>query len=217
VQESGLDGGGDGWSAGVEGDSPTVALVCGDQAWEHALVWLLRSSGVEIVGRVRDLDRAADLVARAAPAVLLVDVDEELAPSRLIRRIRDLRQVRPSTRVVVVCSSGDHPAHDAALVGGADAVVWRENAFDLLRAVDAATQGGDAVGERPQLTLRELEILRLVAEGRTNREVARAVWVTEQTVKYHLANIYRRLGVRSRAEASAWAAENGVVARAGVR
>jgi DNA-binding CsgD family transcriptional regulator len=55
------------------------------------------------------------------------------------------------------------------------------------------------------LTSRETEILRLVAEGRPNRQVAKILWVTEQTIKFHLANIYRKLGVRNRIEASRWA------------
>jgi DNA-binding NarL/FixJ family response regulator len=183
-------------------------MVCGDPAWERAFGWLLRSAGIDVVAHVRDVDRAHDLVMRDAPLVLLVDVDDGLEPLRLMHRIRELRHARPLLRVVVVCARGDNAAHDAALAGGADIVVRRENAFDLLHAIDghAAT-----CEQRPQLTLRELEVLRLVSAGHTNREVARALWLTEQTVKYHLGNIYRRLGVRTRAEAVAWAAEHGVI------
>src|SRR6185436_6143931 len=55
------------------------------------------------------------------------------------------------------------------------------------------------------LTARELEILRLVAEGQTNGSIARELWVTEQTVKFHLSNTYRKLGVANRTEASRYA------------
>jgi DNA-binding NarL/FixJ family response regulator len=55
------------------------------------------------------------------------------------------------------------------------------------------------------LTQRELEILRLVAEGQTNGTIARQLWVTEQTVKFHLSNTYRKLGVTNRTEASRYA------------
>ena len=72
-----------------------------------------------------------------------------------------------------------------------------------------------ATAERPRLTRREVEILRLVAEGRTNREVAQLAWVTEQTVKFHLASIYKKLGIHSRAEAMVWAAANGMTADVG--
>lgn len=54
-------------------------------------------------------------------------------------------------------------------------------------------------------------ILACVAEGRTNREVAKLLWVTEQTVKFHLANIFRKLGVSNRTQASRWAHEHGVL------
>jgi len=64
------------------------------------------------------------------------------------------------------------------------------------------------------LTRRELEVIELVARGMTNRAVARYLWVTSETVKFHLSNIYRKLGVSNRAEASRWAFENGVAAPA---
>ncbi len=67
--------------------------------------------------------------------------------------------------------------------------------------------------ERPGgLTRRELEILKLVAEGHSNAALARMLWVTEQTVKFHLSNIYRKLDVTNRTEASRWAQLNGVLA-----
>jgi DNA-binding NarL/FixJ family response regulator len=59
--------------------------------------------------------------------------------------------------------------------------------------------------EECPLTTRELEILRLVAEGQTNGRIARQLWVTEQTVKFHLSNTYRKLGVANRTEASRYA------------
>mgnify|MGYP000164970320 CR=1 FL=1 len=58
------------------------------------------------------------------------------------------------------------------------------------------------------LTRRELEILRHVATGATNHEVARSLWLSDQTVKFHLANVYRRLDVHSRDEAARWASEH---------
>ena len=70
-------------------------------------------------------------------------------------------------------------------------------------------------GERG-LTRRELEILRLVSDGHSNAQVARTLWVTEQTVKFHLSNIYRKLDVGNRTEASRWAQLHGVLAPEGV-
>jgi DNA-binding CsgD family transcriptional regulator len=61
------------------------------------------------------------------------------------------------------------------------------------------------------LTRRELEILKLVAEGDSNAQLAKMLWVTEQTVKFHLSNIYRKLGVSNRTEASRWAQLHGLL------
>jgi len=63
------------------------------------------------------------------------------------------------------------------------------------------------------LTRREVEVLSLVSRGWTNRTVARTLWVTDETVKFHLSNIYRKLGVANRVEASQWAAESGIAER----
>lgn len=196
----------------VRDQHATVAVVCAESMWEHAFTWLLGSTGIRVVAHARDIDRAPDIVKRAAPDVLVVDVDAELEPPRLLSRLREVRHLRPSTHVVVVCEARDSAMRDAALAGGASRVTPRKDAIRLLRAVEDARTDGDCDEDgRTRLTLRELEILRLVAGGRTNREVARAAWVSEQTVKYHLANIYRRLGVSSRHGAVAWAKQNGVV------
>ena len=64
----------------------------------------------------------------------------------------------------------------------------------------------------PRLTRRESEILRLVAEGKPNQQIAGDLWITEQTVKYHVSNIYRKLEVANRTEASRWAQLHGLLA-----
>jgi DNA-binding CsgD family transcriptional regulator len=63
----------------------------------------------------------------------------------------------------------------------------------------------------PDLTRRELEILQLVAEGHSNTQLAKMLWVTEQTVKFHLSNVYRKLDVANRTEASRWAQLHGLL------
>jgi len=68
-----------------------------------------------------------------------------------------------------------------------------------------------ATAHRSPLTKREAEILRLAAEGRSNSQLAKMLWVTEPTVKFHLSNVYRKLGVTNRTEASRWAYQNGLL------
>jgi len=65
--------------------------------------------------------------------------------------------------------------------------------------------------EAHRLTKREVEILRLAAEGHSNAQMARMLWVTEQTVKFHLSNVYRKINVGNRTEASRWAQVNGLL------
>jgi DNA-binding NarL/FixJ family response regulator len=77
-------------------------------------------------------------------------------------------------------------------------------------SASVTTQAGSVPDDIP-LTTRELEILRLVASGATNGEIGRRLWVTEQTVKFHLGNIYRKLDVANRTEASYFAHVNGLV------
>ena len=72
-------------------------------------------------------------------------------------------------------------------------------------------KGKSASTERSLLSARELEVLRLLAAGSTNGEIARKLWVTEQTVKFHLSNVYRKLGVANRTEASHFAHVNGLL------
>jgi DNA-binding CsgD family transcriptional regulator len=85
-------------------------------------------------------------------------------------------------------------------------------------AVDAANglrphawDSAIAFGPGYNLTRREVEVLRLVAEGHSNAQLAKMLWVTERTVKFHLSNIYRKLGVSNRTEASRWALLNGLL------
>jgi len=72
--------------------------------------------------------------------------------------------------------------------------------------------GRSEAEKEARLTRRESEILRLVADGKPNGEIARDLWITEQTVKYHVSNIYRKLGVANRTEASRWAQLHGLLA-----
>jgi DNA-binding CsgD family transcriptional regulator len=75
----------------------------------------------------------------------------------------------------------------------------------------APAEKAEPAADTRGLTRRELEILRLVAEGHSNAELAKMLWVTEQTVKFHLSNIYRKLDVSNRTEASRWAQIQGLL------
>jgi DNA-binding NarL/FixJ family response regulator len=197
--------GGDGLDLVAEVRQTTAVLISPDPFWSQAIAWLVEAERVRVVARAAELERAFTLVANLSADLLLIQVSHDFDPARLYKRLRQLRKSRPALRTIVMCAAGDSQLRDCALAGGAARVVDVERAGSILGAVRAVGTAADASVERPLLTRRELEILRLVAEGMTNRDVAELLWVSDQTVKYHLANIYRKLGVNTRGEAVAWA------------
>jgi DNA-binding NarL/FixJ family response regulator len=187
----------------------TAVLISPDAFWNQALAWLVEAEGVRVVARASELERALSLVATLAPDLLLIQASSDLDPTRLYRRLRQARKARPDLHTVVMCETGDVRLRDCALAAGAARVVDIERAGAILGAL-RLLHTAEGLVERPLLTRRELEILRLVAEGRTNREVAELLWVSDQTVKFHLANVYRKLGVNTRTEAVEWARMNDI-------
>ena len=171
---------------------------------------------------------ALDAVVTHRPDVLVTSVrlaDPDLDGIKLIRQATD--EVS-GLRCVVISAYDDATHVGAAFAAGACAYVVKtahphdiasavRQAFDssIFLASPAATHNGKPTGNGADsgygLTRREVEILRLVAEGHSNAELARRVWITEQTVKFHLSNIYRKLGVANRTEAGRWAQLNGVL------
>jgi DNA-binding NarL/FixJ family response regulator len=144
--------------------------------------------------------------------------------------LRQARSTAPEMRAIVLSTHRDSSHIDSALAAGASAYVVKtahpddvasvvRQAFEHSVFMPAASPApaptaGDASvrAERPGgLTRRELEILKLVAEGHSNAQLARMLWVTEQTVKFHLSNVYRKLDVANRTEASRWAQRNGLL------
>src|SRR5262245_12445933 len=140
--------------------------------------------------------------------------------------LRDALARHSSLKIVVVSASDDAEQIEAALSNGAIAyVLKRAEPEDLASAVRQVFSrslyfaSSDAFERLPNpeaieavgLTQREREILQLVSEGKTNGDVAKILWVTEQTVKFHLANIFRKLDVTNRTQASRWAHTHGLV------
>jgi DNA-binding NarL/FixJ family response regulator len=129
----------------------------------------------------------------------------------------------------VLGESQDTSAIDAAFDAGAVAYVFKSaHPDDLASAIRQAFEvsiflaptrwvappsvaSKTTADATPGLTKREFEILQLVSEGHSNGELAKMLWVTEQTVKFHLSNVYRKLNVANRTEASRWAQLNGML------
>jgi len=183
-----------------------------DPLWHQAVTAALERSGVSVVANSGDLNRAPDLVDAHAPDLMLIGLEEEVDNRELYRLLRRVHTRCPDLVTVVCVEHEDRLTVDAALHGVAFwslAVNRRLDAAELVRTVMDAYRSGLEVRRAPgRLTRRELEILRLVAEDRRNDEVAQILWVTEQTIKFHLVNTYRKLDVRNRDEAIRWLREH---------
>ena len=180
--------------------------------WADAVEQVLARAGVAVVARALRPADAVALVEQHDPDALVGEIhglDPELDGTAVLEAAL---RIRPELRTIVVSGSEDSEDVRRALDAGAAAYVFKTAGaaellqtarliFDKPRSATPVKDGEPARG----LTKRELEILRLVAEGHSNAQLARMLWVTEQTVKFHLSNIYRKLDVANRTEASRWA------------
>jgi DNA-binding NarL/FixJ family response regulator len=166
------------------------------------------------------------LVEEHRPDLLVTGIlmpDDDLDGIEVVRRAGE---AVPTLRAIVLSLYDDSEHIAAAMAAGAVDYVLKTAHPDALRAAiqrafahsRSLTGLPTLKGERfakaslRGLTRREREILQLVAEGHSNAHVARMLWVTEQTVKFHLSNVYRKLNVTNRTEASRWAQLHGLLA-----
>jgi DNA-binding NarL/FixJ family response regulator len=175
---------------------------------------LRQTAGFQVVGFFDGRGSVRDALLQLRPDVVLVDDMEEA--ENALARLREVTEEVPDAKSLLLTLRMESDWLDQAFAAGTHAVVSKTvhpvSLGTLLREI---SQGNVALRHQPQasaeplqdcpLTDRELEILRLVAEGHTNGRIARELWVTEQTVKFHLSNTYRKLGVANRTEASRYA------------
>ena len=177
-----------------------------------------RENDIELVG---DAKRGADVlpeVARRQPDVVLLDI--RLPDIDGLDVLAELHARYPQVRVVMLSAIDDPEVAREALRRGATAYLDKQSdPARLAAAIRRASTGGASAparrGERQGadegLTRREREILSRVAAGRKNGEIAEELFLTEQTVKYHLTNVYRKLGVAGRTGAVRCWFEQGVI------
>jgi DNA-binding NarL/FixJ family response regulator len=205
-----------------------VVIVADNSLIVEAIRVGLRKSGeFNLVGHADPRKTSAVTIAGAQPNVVLLD---DMGRSmRAVELIRELRVEDEQISVIVLSLEMDQDWVEHVFNAGATGVISKATHPVALATLLRETLNGhifhkfslkrvpsehraDAVGsEDLPLTSREVEILQLVAAGSTNGEVARKLWVTEQTVKFHLRNIYRKLDVANRTEASHYAHINGLV------
>ena len=199
--------------------------------WLDAIEMVLERIGAKVVLKTSSSGDALEAIERLQPQLLILELDSQPGEPDGFEVMRRAKTLAPALRSIVLSAHHDTAHIDAALAAGAAAyVVKTAHPDDVASAVRQAFDhsvylaggprpiGGPPAATTAQaaenpagLTRRELEILRLVAEGHSNSQLARMLWVTEQTVKFHLSNIYRKLGVSNRTEASRWAQLNGIL------
>ncbi len=212
-----------------EKENPTAVVLDDQPLWLEAMGNLLNRLGMEVVGSATAVSDALESIEESQPDVFVLDVgvggtgtsEEALAC------IRSARAVHRELRVVALGAEATAQDVEAAFEAGAvvfcvksakpdDLASAIRQAFDRSIYVALATKASASVAASngdggADLTRRELEILQLVAEGFSNSQLAKMLWVTEQTVKFHLSNIYRKLDVANRTEASRWAQLHGLL------
>jgi DNA-binding NarL/FixJ family response regulator len=196
--------------------------------WLDAMDKLVEGVGVDVVGRATDGQDAVAMIDEHRPDLFIAGIDPSMAGQ--LDCVRRASQNHPGLRSVVLADNTDLEAVDAAFAAGACVYcVKTAEQDDLASAIRQALEQSiylatsvatglapkpmdiEPLAESHDLTRRELEILCLVAEGHSNSQLAAMLWVTEQTVKFHLSNIYRKLDVANRTEASRWAQLNGLL------
>jgi DNA-binding NarL/FixJ family response regulator len=179
----------------------------------------------EVVGAVSSAEEALSLVARLTPEVVLLDL--ELPGIGGVEAIPGLIGASPATKVLVFTAYDNDERVLGALRAGARGYLLKGAAVaDIARAIRDVASGGSALEPRVaaklvatlrpsrtigHLTDREREVLRLVAQGLPGKQIARALDISERTVKFHTSSILRKLGADNRAQAVALATQRGLI------
>jgi DNA-binding NarL/FixJ family response regulator len=207
-----------------------VLVVDDHQLVRAGLTVLLRTApDLDVVGQAADGEQALVLARDLQPDVVLMDLSMPVLDG--VAATRRLLAERPGARVVVLTSFAETERVQQALAAGAVGYLLKDcDPHELMSGVRAAAQGFAPIDPRVTRALlptaqhaappptptpppevlsgREAEVLALVAKGLANKQVARTLGISEHTVKVHLNNVYRRIGVNDRTSAALWARDH---------
>lgn len=206
-------------------------LVADDHSlFRDGIASLIEAAGFTVVGQVGDGQAAVEAALRLRPDLVLLDIS--MPQMSGLEALRQIKAQAPEIQVVILTVSDDDASLLQAVQSGARGYLLKNlNAEEFLDML-AGLQRGEAAltrqmtarllnglarqsqrqpGPAERLTPREIELLRLVAEGLPNKAIAQRLSVSENTVKYHMKNILQKLGVRNRAEAIAHALRAGLL------
>ena len=211
---------------------PTRVLVVDDHAlFRHGLKAMFASvPHYEVVGEAATGEVALEKVRITQPHIVLMDIQMPLMNG--IEATRRIVEAHPRTEVVMLTMFGDDDSVFAAMRAGARGYVLKgADEEEVLKVVEAVTKGeahfGPEIAERlmsffsapkgvpssqafPELTSREVEVLDLIARGRSNTEIATQLYVSPKTIRNHISNIFTKLQVADRAQAIVRAREAGL-------
>jgi DNA-binding NarL/FixJ family response regulator len=186
------------------------------------LITLLDAAGdIEVVGEAADGADGVAVARTAEPDVVLMDLSMPVLDG--VGATRRLLADRPGTRVLALTSFSDRQRVADVIAAGATGYLLKDCApEELLAAVRSAAAGhapfdprvagallpGRTPSPAEELSTREIEVLRLAAQGMANKQIGRKLGISESTVKVHLGNVFRRIGVADRTSAALWAREN---------
>jgi DNA-binding NarL/FixJ family response regulator len=209
------------------GEPIRVAVVDDQELFRRGLTMLLGvEEDIEVVGEAGDGVAATELAATAVPDVVLMDVR---MPKRSgIEACASIKDVAPSAKIIMLTVSDEEADLYDAVKNGASGYLLKDSSIDeVAQAIRVVAEGQSLISPSmavklldefkqmtrsdrqqvptPRLTDRELEVLKLVAQGLNNREIAKRLFISENTVKNHVRNILEKLQLHSRMEAVMYA------------
>lgn len=189
---------------------------------QGVLYTLSRAPGIEVVGEAASGAQALAVALRVHPDVILLDIT--MPDGDGLSTAAQIKRLAPAVRIVMLTASEERDDLLTAMKAGVDGyVVKGAGAGEVVAAVEAAAHGEWYVTPRlagvllhemtrtrqhnplDDLSEREREVLRLIAEGRTNKEIGRELHLAEKTVKHYVTAVLQKLNLRSRVEAALWA------------
>jgi two-component system response regulator DevR len=211
-------------------NQPLTLLVVDDhEVVRQGLVSLLeRRDGLQVVAQAGSVAESIEQARRFRPNIVVLDV--RLPDGSGIEACREIRSEMPETRVIMLTSYPDEEAVLSAIVAGASGYLLKQiRARDLVAAIETVGRGeslldpavtekvldrvrriasGTYTNELAQLTSQEQKILMLVAEGKTNKEIASEIFLSDKTVKNYVSSILSKLNLERRAQAAAFVAKH---------
>ncbi len=214
-------------------DEVRVVVVDDHDLFRTGLKSLLEEQGVNVVGEAPNGQTAIRLASELAPDVVVMDLN--MPGLTGVETTRKLSGVAPLTRVVVLTISADDEDVMAAVMAGACGYLLKDSSIqDLIVGIRAAAAGESLISPqiaakvlrrlrsqssnedaaetiRAELSDREIEVLKLIANGKDNAQIARELFISPKTVKNHISNILMKLQIDNRIQAAVYAVRSGIV------